>query len=377
MLCLRRLPCCAARGLTAARLRSRAQPVMRTECPPLAADAAFQSPKQGTTALAVRPPSARRPITAGTGPPSQPANSSTAPSPVAVPLALQCALRRGTASPAGVCANGTLVDQASVGVDGLRNAFARRGLRAGIRIAAGTGDAFASGRDERHREYRPHVAISASSRPSTRHDAPYARRRIWAACRDGEIAMHTTSGVRRATRRLLLGPLQLRVPTSHELRLLQQPVIELGTVRLPPRHRIPGRDICSVRRQLPRLRRCRHCSAPSRSPPLCPVLERYLLPSTAALHTLWAHHGCASWLNGVMACAPCSRLTVGRGEWVVAPRAVMLAPYTRACSRHILANHGPRRTAIARAGCFLTTTRGRAPLINEICRIRDMHLGVV
>jgi hypothetical protein len=153
-----------------------------------------------TTALAVRPPSA------GTqSPPAwvrqgQPANSRTA----LVPLAVRRRL-------AGVCTNGTLLKRASCSCrccccceTRLSSSSSSASMACVLASASPSalGTLSRDGRDDHRNECRPQTVISASSSPSINQGLAYARRRIWSACRDGEIAMHTRSVVRRATRRL-------------------------------------------------------------------------------------------------------------------------------------------------------------------------------
>lgn len=79
-------------------------------------------------------------------------------------------------------------------------------VQAEMRIVPGTGE----------------TVISASDSTSINQSLAYARSRIWSACRNGETAMHTTSVVRRGTRRSTLG--LLRVLTLHEKKCCRSPL---------------------------------------------------------------------------------------------------------------------------------------------------------
>jgi hypothetical protein len=179
------------------------------------ADTAFQFPNKGTTALAVRPPRRLCPITANLGPPRRacklPQHSSATHRPLS--RSPVCAATRHSIARrcilAGVCTNGTLLKRASCWCrccccceTRLPSSSSPMACAAGIRVAIGTGTLSRAGRDDNRSECRQETVISASSSPSINQGLAYARRRIRSACRNGEIAMHTRSVVRRATRRL-------------------------------------------------------------------------------------------------------------------------------------------------------------------------------
>jgi hypothetical protein len=210
-----------------------------------------------------------RPITDGAVPPNQPANSRTTPSPS---CAVHCALRRGTASSAaapGRLHNGTLLKQASCWSSLLRNASDHR---------CPALDAFAG---------TPRWALQCGARQPWQFPHPPAHRRPSPPCLRETPHLVSVSGRRNChahdDAQALLGPLQLRVPASHELRLLQQPVIELGgEIAFPDR--IPGSPYmqCTPTAAAP-AKTCGHCSAPSRTPTLWPVLEHYARGSCAKM----------------------------------------------------------------------------------------------
>ena len=76
--------------------------------------------------------------------------------------------------------------------------------------------------------YRQDMVISASYSTWINQSLAYARGRIWSACRDGEIAMHTRRIVKRGTRRTISrSHAAARANVAWEA-TLQKLVIELG-----------------------------------------------------------------------------------------------------------------------------------------------------